>query len=130
MVGSFLGCCPRAASGHTAAALPSVTTNSRRWMWVAIDPPVGVMPMQRRGRYHALPKGRTMLLRCESLEPPMSEVGHELKGSARAYRVRFAPVSGPIADILDRQLPARRRLMHGGRLAFSRLPCLCVAGTM
>src|SRR5262245_19685905 len=75
MVGSFLGCCPRAASGHTAAALPSVTTNSRRWMWVAIDPPVGVMPMQRRGRYHALPKGRTMLLRCESLEPPMSEVG-------------------------------------------------------
>jgi hypothetical protein len=35
------------------------------------DPPVGVMPMQRRGRYHALAKERTMLLRCESLEPPM-----------------------------------------------------------
>src|SRR5262245_11024610 len=94
MVGSFLGCCPRAASGHTAAALPSVTTNSRRWMWVAIDPPVGVMSMQRRERYHALPKGRTMLLRCESLEPPMSEVGH-------SRRSRFGRESAclPIPDI-------------------------------
>jgi hypothetical protein len=31
--------------------------------------------MQRRGRYHALEKERTMLLRCESLEPPMSQLG-------------------------------------------------------
>src|SRR5947209_19704447 len=31
--------------------------------------------MQRRGRYHALEKERTILLRCESLEPPMSLVG-------------------------------------------------------
>src|SRR5215211_7666648 len=27
-------------------------------------------------RYHALAKERTMLLRCESLEPPMSQLGH------------------------------------------------------
>src|SRR5262245_40648986 len=33
------------------------------------------MPMQRRGRYHASAKERTMLLRCESLEPPMSQLG-------------------------------------------------------
>src|SRR5262245_39264478 len=33
------------------------------------------MPMQRRGRYHASAKERTMLLRCESLRPPMSQSG-------------------------------------------------------
>jgi hypothetical protein len=27
------------------------------------------------GRYHALAKERTMLLRCENLEPPMSQLG-------------------------------------------------------
>src|SRR4051794_39081243 len=29
------------------------------------------------GRYHALAKERTMLLQCKSLEPPMSQLGHE-----------------------------------------------------
>src|SRR5262249_38102356 len=37
------------------------------------DPPVGVMPMQRRGRYHVLAKERTMLLRCGSMS--MSSAG-------------------------------------------------------
>jgi hypothetical protein len=31
---------------------------------------------QERGRYHAFAKERIMLLRCESLEPPMSQLGH------------------------------------------------------
>ena len=31
-----------------------------------------------QGRYHALAKERTMLLRCESLEPPMSQMGQLL----------------------------------------------------
>ena len=34
-----------------------------------------VVCMQQRRRYHALAKERTMLLRCESLEPPMSQMG-------------------------------------------------------
>ena len=32
------GCCARAASGHAAAAPPSVKTNSRRRMWIAMRP--------------------------------------------------------------------------------------------
>ena len=39
--------------------------------------PRGVVSMQLEGRYHALAKERTILLRCESLEPPMSQMGHE-----------------------------------------------------
>jgi hypothetical protein len=35
MIGSFDGCCPRAASGH-AAAPPSVAKNFRRPMWLAM----------------------------------------------------------------------------------------------
>ena len=35
------GCCARAASGHVAAALPSVTINSRRRMWIAMRPSQG-----------------------------------------------------------------------------------------
>ena len=33
-----LGCCARAASGHAAAAPPSVNMNSRRRMWIAMRP--------------------------------------------------------------------------------------------
>jgi hypothetical protein len=36
MVGSFVGCCARAASGHAAAAPPSVAKNFRRSMWLAM----------------------------------------------------------------------------------------------
>ena len=32
-----------------------------------------------------------MLLRCESLEPPMSQMGQKRKGSQRAYSVRITP---------------------------------------
>src|SRR5262245_28447420 len=39
----------------------------------------------------------------------MIGMDHALKGSWRAYRVRFAPVSGLIADIPDRQLVPRSR---------------------
>src|SRR5262249_19241360 len=38
IVGSFLGCCPRAASGHAAAAPPSAASNSRRPMVTVIRP--------------------------------------------------------------------------------------------
>src|SRR5262245_10449413 len=70
-------CCERAASGHAAAAPPSVNMNSRRRMWIAMRPlPLEVVCMQWRGRYHGLAKERIMLLRCESLEPPMSQLGH------------------------------------------------------
>src|SRR5262245_65728503 len=38
-------------------------------------PPVGSCVHAIEGRYHALAKERTMLLRCESFEPPMSQSG-------------------------------------------------------
>ena len=38
-------------------------------------PPAGGRVHAIEGRYHALAKERTMLLRCESLEPPMSQLG-------------------------------------------------------
>ena len=71
--------------------------------------PPEVVYMQ--GRYHALAKERTMLLRCESLEPPMSQMGHErrfryLRGTS-AYPPRLAVK----ADISDRQVRANSR--HG-----------------
>src|SRR5262245_55459571 len=38
MVGSFAGCCARAASGHAAAAPPSAASNSRRPMVTVMRP--------------------------------------------------------------------------------------------
>lgn len=35
-----------------------------------------------------------MLLRCESLDPPMSQLGQNRKSSMGAYVFRFAPESG------------------------------------
>jgi hypothetical protein len=70
------GCCAPAANGHAAAAPPSVNMNSRRRMWIGhATPPAGGRVHAMEGRYHALAKERTMLLRCESLEPPMSLAG-------------------------------------------------------
>src|SRR6516164_11780460 len=40
------------------------------------------MPMQRRGRYHALGARRTTVLRCKSLQPPMSQMGQRRRSSA------------------------------------------------
>ena len=34
-------CCARVASGHAAAALPSVAMNSRRRIWIAMCPSYG-----------------------------------------------------------------------------------------
>ena len=51
--------------------------------------------MQLGGRYHALAKERRMLLRCESLEPPMSQLGH--KPTQRHHRA--LSVLPPKADI-------------------------------
>ena len=45
--------------------------------------------MQYRGRYHDLAKKRTMLLRCESLEPSMPPLGHPRR-SGIAGDARFA----------------------------------------
>jgi hypothetical protein len=41
-----------------------------------------------------------MLLRCESLEPRMSHVGHGEKNSQRAYLVGLSRGSRPPADML------------------------------
>src|SRR5262245_52224737 len=48
------------------------------------------MSMQRKGRYHTLAKERTMLLRCESLEPPMSQNGMVRPCSRPCQRAKLA----------------------------------------
>ena len=50
------------------------------------------------GRYHALAKERTMLLRCESLEPPMSQLGPN--SDSRGMRDGMSALP-PIPDIFD-----------------------------
>jgi hypothetical protein len=54
-------CCARAASGHAAAAPPSVNMNSRRRMWIAMRPLRPEVVCMQIGRYHALATERTML---------------------------------------------------------------------
>src|SRR4029077_7848146 len=65
----------------------------------ATPPAGGRVHANRGGRYHALAKERTMLLRCESLEPSMSRLGQTEKSSTRANLVRFTPDSDSWADI-------------------------------
>src|SRR5262245_17852148 len=60
--------CACATSGH-AAAPPSVAENFRRAMWLAMCPPVGGHSCNG-GMIPRFSEGRTMLLRCERLEPP------------------------------------------------------------
>jgi hypothetical protein len=45
-------CCARAASGHAAAAPPSVAKNFRRSMWLAMRPSGWGSFMQWRDYYH------------------------------------------------------------------------------
>jgi hypothetical protein len=56
--------------------------------------------MQRRGRYQALAKERTMLLRCESLEPPMSQLGQIL--TPRSAPACLLPPNADIAMFAGR----------------------------
>jgi hypothetical protein len=51
------------------------------------------------------------LLRCGISVWPMTASGQNRKGSVRANLVRLPSGSGPVADILDRQLRATSR--HG-----------------
>src|SRR5262245_65734933 len=107
-----LPCCALAASGHAAAAPPSSVMNERRLM--------GTLVRLRAAHYTPLRKNAAVhhSKNCAL----MSQMGHELKGSARAYRVRFAPVSGPIADIPDRQLRANSRLIQCSEINLSTPP--------
>jgi hypothetical protein len=42
-----------------------------------------------------------MLLRCESLESPMSQMGQQHALIPRAHRFRYAPISGPYLKPAD-----------------------------
>jgi hypothetical protein len=42
-----------------------------------------------------------MLLHCEGLEQPMSQMGHQLPLGANAERVRCDPISGPCLKLID-----------------------------
>ena len=53
-----------------------------------------------------------MLLRCESLEPPMSQLGQKRKCSQRADDVRFPPQSDRTADAVLCRLRANRDRWH------------------
>src|SRR5262245_512178 len=89
----------RAAIGQ-AAAPPSSATNSRRLMPDMGGPSLHGLPHHQPATGAA---GRSMgpslncseieVLRCTDPIGPMAGPGHELKGSGRAYRVRFAPDS-------------------------------------
>src|SRR5262245_52807031 len=64
--------------------------------------------MQRRGRYHALEKERTILLRCESLEPPMSLVGQTRRFDDRCRMTLWparADMAGSPGDVAEVPLP-------------------------
>src|SRR5262245_36678055 len=68
--------------------------------------------MQWRGRYHALSKGRTMLLRCESREPPMSQMGQQRR-IRPACNISASPSAADVgADIPKQALSAKSRLMQ------------------
>jgi hypothetical protein len=67
MVGSLVGCCACAVSGHTAA-LPRSVMNSRRFTADA-----SLLSIERIAR---LGYGRRRLLRCGISIKPMSEMGH------------------------------------------------------
>ena len=53
-----------------------------------------------------------MLLRCENLEPPMSQLGQNEKVSQRAFLDRCTPESGRSFERGERQLRARKRHMQ------------------
>jgi hypothetical protein len=55
MVGSFVGCCARAANGHATDAPPSAAINSRRPMLTGMCPSLCGCCLVR-GRYHAASK--------------------------------------------------------------------------
>jgi hypothetical protein len=55
---TFPSCCARAASGHAAAAPPSVNMNSRRRMWIAMRPlPPEVVCMPIKGTISRFSEG-------------------------------------------------------------------------
>ena len=73
-----------------------------------------------QGRYHALAKERTMLLRCESLEPPMSQLGHSRRSGDVRVSSAHSPESGREADIVD--VTEVQWIGIGGSLAAPPLP--------
>jgi hypothetical protein len=77
IVGSLLGCCARALSGHAAAAPPSATSNSRRLMVTIIRPSrarcvIATIPRHERAvltARHPARAGRTPGTGCNSAPP-------------------------------------------------------------
>jgi hypothetical protein len=112
-------CCARAASGH-ATAPPSSVMNWRRFMGC---------PPQTAGR--RLPHRYVKTLLCITAKL-IVEWQRWVKsvGFAISETSPLIPHSGAKADMAARRIRARRRLMHCSKLAFSRLPCLRVGGTM
>ena len=74
MVGSFPGCCPAAASGHTTAAPPKSVMNLRRFM---SDPKLRRRHLSGSNEY--FDRGRNWYQNhCRSAQP-MSLMGHSLR---------------------------------------------------
>jgi hypothetical protein len=91
-------CRPQSSSASrvTAAAPPSVAKNFRRPdVACHVTLRLGVIHAME-GRYHALAKERIILLRCESLEPPMSQLVIHVIPAIPACPVR--PKSGHSAN--------------------------------
>ena len=78
-----LPCCPRAVSGHAAAAPPSSVRNERRLM--------GTLVRLRAAHYHAVPEER----RCASQQKLRANVADgSIASIALRTRVRLPPISG------------------------------------
>src|SRR5215510_6781133 len=90
--------------------------NSRRRIWIAMRLlPPEVVCTQYKGQYHALAKERTMLLRCKSLEPPMSQLG-------QSGKARTEPLLSGLPSIADIQRYRRHvRSVPGADIAPSPL---------
>ncbi len=86
-------------AGRDYSRFPALVEEPRRRAWLRIfvvrcglpcDPPVGGHSCNG-GMISRFSEGRTMLLRCERLEPPVSSDGSEASNWCRSQHFRFTP---------------------------------------
>ena len=112
-IGPFADCCPRAASGHVSSRAAQCEYEfSPSDVDCHATPPAGGRVHAIEGRYHALTKERTMLLRCESLEPPMSQLGQSRRFGDVCDMSALPPTTAVMMQCRERQKGANSELMH------------------
>src|SRR5262249_8793768 len=122
MVGSFPGCCARAASGH-AAAPPSAASNCRRPMVTVIRPSRArcvkvTVPRHERGVFFAFKEGRNSRWGCVARDAR----GSALLGLDVGGPDHFCPSLGVISDKLP-ELGGRENKRRNAQIGIARLDC-------